>query len=33
MSKPNDDFWRAAGVALITFAFLAGVALMTWASK
>ncbi len=32
MSKPTDDFWGAAGVALILFCILAGLALIIWAT-
>jgi hypothetical protein len=33
MSKPTDDFWMAAGIAVILFAFLGGMALLVWAVK
>jgi hypothetical protein len=31
MTKPTDDFWVAAGLALIIFAGFAGFALVLWA--
>jgi hypothetical protein len=33
MSKPSDDFWIAAGIAMVLFAFLGGLALLAWATK